>query len=165
MVVKIVSISFPEDAKLFEAFVDSLVPWSCPFLRLFFFKRLIINGNSYFSRFSAVSSVRFYHFPLIQFMDKFWPEDGDIGPCTARKGSVRVNDITTVYRISNLISKSRTLELMRIPSRWKGRRFQDHKVSSVNGHPTPCVPRIDNQSVLELNLKIKATKNNDRIRR
>ena len=106
--------------ELFKAPVDSFVPRSSPLLSFFIRQWNIIIRCAYFCWFTSVSPIRFDHLTRWQFIFQLRPEYLEIRPLSARKGAIKPYNTTCLNTNANFVTKSSTLELMRVPFCTKG---------------------------------------------
>jgi hypothetical protein len=147
----------PKDAPHFESLVARLVPRSN--LGAHFDCHIGLEvGRSLdkLREITVVSPVRLDSLIAYELVDKIFAENFDVGPRTRLKWPVSPHDVTGPDANSNLLSNTRSLELVAIVGVRKGVWLQDGKIGAVDRHEA-VIANVVNEPIFPYNLQKEAS--------
>ena len=100
---------------------------------------MIINRSATLCWLGSVSSVGLNHLVSFELIHQSLAEDSDIRVVATHKGSIGMDNVTSINGYGHLISDAWTFELVRIPSRVERFVLIDAEVRPINCHHAPSI--------------------------
>ena len=128
-----------ECSKDLKAAIDSFLSCPCSAFLSLLSTILIISRHSNEVRLTTVPTIGLNLFIGTKFVDETHAENCNVWVRPTGKGTINVNNVSTIDGESHFIPHTRALILVAVPWRRERRRFLDPKVSAIDGDHAPAV--------------------------